>query len=151
MCLVRPCACECAFILTTQLLNVLVQLLSRGFSALLFLAQAPLQHRGRGRGLQKPAETTTVSIHLSNVNSLITHCSLMVGCAYICESACLCMCFAIAAATTITQEKVCSHLWGSVLLCCICVRYVNHYRQNDCLVRVIMFALLLGTLFIYFT
>lgn len=52
---VAVCFCRWMCIYFPKLVQcVLEQMSSKGFSALLFSASAPLQHRGRGRGLQKP-------------------------------------------------------------------------------------------------
>lgn len=83
------CFCKrmCIYFHNTVAMRVGADVIQRIFSfAVLFFfsAQAPLQHHGRGRG---PAETTTVSIHLSHINCLVTHCSPMLVCAY---RACMC-------------------------------------------------------------
>lgn len=121
------CRWMCIYFHNAAAMGTSADVIQRIFSFAVF-SSSPSAASREGPG---PAETTTVFIHLSNVNCLITHCSPELVCAYTHVWGCVCTCVCVLHILTL-----CMHLhrqlysdpqtqWDNVHTG---LRHLNHYR-----------------------
>lgn len=115
------CFCKfmCIYFHNTVAMRAGTDVIQRIFSFTVF-SSSPSAALREGPG---PAETTTVSIHLSNVNCLITHSSPVLVC--VCAHVWMCLCFCICCYNNTGNGE----LWPS-RLCkhALCLKHVGHYQ-----------------------